>query len=83
MYSNKRIALNNITETIIGKLDHSIKLHSKLTHKSTRKKRSNRRKKNRIASNKGQRCVVAYGDASISAGMKSRAPIPVKVIFTA
>ena len=26
------------------------------------------------------RCVVTYGDASISATMKSRAPIPVKVI---
>ncbi|CEG74446.1 hypothetical protein RMATCC62417_09663 [Rhizopus microsporus] len=83
MYSNKRIALHNVTETIIGKLDHSIKLHSKLAHKSTKKKRSNRRKKNKIASNEGQRCVVAYGDASISASMKSRAPIPVKVIFIA
>ena len=41
------------------------------------------RKKNKIALNEGQRCIVAYGDASISAGMKSRAPIPVKVIFTA
>ncbi|PHZ14300.1 uncharacterized protein RHIMIDRAFT_278783 [Rhizopus microsporus ATCC 52813] len=53
MYSNKRIALHNVTETIIGKLDHSVKLHSKLIHKSTEKKRSNRRKKNKIASNEG------------------------------
>ncbi|KAL4210022.1 hypothetical protein AB4K20DRAFT_1868402 [Rhizopus microsporus] len=37
MYSNKRIILQNVTETIIRELDHSIKLHSKLAHKSTKK----------------------------------------------
>ena len=73
--------MHNVTETIIGMLDPNIQLHSKLAHKSTRKKRSNRRKQNKIASNEGQRCVVAYKDASVPASMKSKAPIPVKVIF--
>jgi hypothetical protein len=48
MYSNKRVALHNAAETIIGKLDHSIQLHSKLAHKLTKKQRNNRRKKTRL-----------------------------------
>ncbi|PHZ13094.1 uncharacterized protein RHIMIDRAFT_281346 [Rhizopus microsporus ATCC 52813] len=56
MYSNKKIALHNATKTIIGKLDHSMQLHPKLAHKTTKKKRSNRRKKSKIAPNEGQIC---------------------------
>jgi hypothetical protein len=79
MYSNKRITLNYATDMIVSKLDKRTSILSILVHK-TNKKRKKKRKEYLSVAEEDRRCVVAYGDASISATTKSRIPIPVKVI---
>jgi hypothetical protein len=81
MYSNKRIVLNNVTDMIVGKLDKRKPIPSILVHKTNKKKRKKKKRKEYLSvAEEDRRCVVAYGDAFISATMKSRAPILVKVI---
>ena len=45
MYSNKRIALNNVTDIIIIKLDERKPTPSMLAHKTNKKKRKKKKKK--------------------------------------